>query len=204
MNVSMVWITPNAEQVIVDTARVSNPANQGKDGTRLIRYLVEHRHWSPFELASACVSITTSRAISQQIVRHRSFSYQEFSTRYSAVASVEPIELRRQAEKNRQSSTEPMDDPRLAEIVDTAVAVAQTAYHDLLDAGVARECARMVLPVAATTTIYMVGTIRSWCHYLDLRTSPDTQLEHREIALGIAALLDEHLPTISSAMGWAA
>lgn len=205
MKVELVWVTPDCEQVITDCARVSNPSNQGRDGTRLIHYLVEHRHWSPFELASACVSITTSRAISQQIVRHRSFSYQEFSTRYSAVATVEPIELRRQAEKNRQSSTDviPLDDV-LHDVALGAVQHAHEAYEELLAAGVARECARMVLPVAATTTLYMVGTVRSWVHYLGLRTSRDTQKEHREVALGIAGLLRPHVPTIAEAMEWPA
>lgn len=205
MKVDLVWITPGCEQVITDCARVSNPANRGRDGTRLIHYLVDHRHWSPFEMASACVEITTSRAISQQIVRHRSFSYQEFSTRYSAVATVEPIELRRQAEKNRQSSTDviPLDDV-LHDVALGAVQHAHEAYEELLASGVAKECARMVLPVAATTTLYMAGTIRSWCHYLDLRTSTDTQKEHRDVALGIAALLRPYLPTIAEAMEWPA
>jgi thymidylate synthase (FAD) len=204
MTVNLVWITPSCEQIITDCARVSNPSNQGKDGARLIRYLVEHRHWSPFEMASACVEIGTSRAIAQQILRHRSFSFQEFSQRYAAATSVEPIQLRRQAEKNRQSSAEVLNDPRLTEIVEVAVAVAQTAYHDLLDAGVAKECARMVLPAATGTRLYMVGTIRSWVHYLDLRTSPDTQLEHREVALAIATVLRPQLPTVAEALGWAA
>jgi thymidylate synthase (FAD) len=199
----LIWITPNAEQVITDCARVSNPANQGKDGTGLINFLIHNKHWSPFEMASACFEVTTSKAIAIQMLRHRSFSFQEFSQRYAEVPGVEAFGLRKQAVKNRQSSTDDMEDWYLDQSVSAAMAAALVAYRELVDAGVAKECARMVLPMATTTTLYMAGTIRSWIHYLEQRTSEHAQLEHRLIANDIAAQLADHIPVILDAVGLA-
>jgi len=203
MNVKLVSITAptvgdgdwKAEDLIAYCARVSNPNNQMNKETapRLVKYLIKHRHWSPFELASMCVEIKTSRAIAAQILRHRSFSFQEFSQRYSSIQELEPLELRGQAETNRQSSTDVID-PVLTnnyKNVPASLVVSQhlnegvKLYEELIEAGVARETARMVLPLTTETTMYMNGTVRSWIHYIDLRSKEDTQKEHREIAEAI-------------------
>lgn len=212
-NVSLVWITPESEKLIAYCARVSNPANQDNPSyERLIRYLIEHKHWSPFEMASMCVEIETSRAISAQILRHRSFSFQEFSQRYAAVQSVEPIEIRRQSEKNRQSSTDVFNpviipssfdgysDITANEIIEEYLSDGQHWYNKLVEAGVSKETARMILPMASSTRLYMSGTLRSWIHYLQLRTQEDTQKEHRDIALQIKDILVSQIPTIASAV----
>lgn len=198
MGSRLVWITPDAEQVISDCARVSNPSNQGKDGTQLIAYLMQHKHWSPFEMASACFEISTSLAVATQMLRHRSFSFQQFSQRYSKVVSLEPIEMRKQAAKNRQSSTDVIDDEDINYALKYGMSVAKDTYHYLVGKGVARETARMVLPQCSTTTLYMAGSLRSWIHYLELRTAPDTQKEHRVIAINIQAVLAEKCPLIFS------
>lgn len=202
-----------AEDLIVYCARVSNPTNQTNvySGDKLLRYLVKHQHWSPFEMATMTVEIKTSRAIASQILRHRSFSFQEFSQRYSTASKITDVEVRRQADKNRQSSTEVFNpdvvlDPDGNDIVTAEWAIRQHAeqslnlYDSLIDAGVARESARMVLPLATETTIYMTGSVRSWIHYLQLRTSEDTQKEHREIAEQILDILKEEMPTIYHAV----
>lgn len=200
---ALIWITPNAEQTIVDCARVSNPKNQGKDGSRLLRYLVEHKHWSPFEMASACFEIRTSRAIARQILRHRSFSFQEFSQRYAEVDSIEPIltPARLAGATNRQSSI-PIAES--APLVDTWKSYQQGLwtqavflYKKALEDGIAPEVARVLLPEGMTPSVmYMTGTIRSWIHYIDLRTGEDTQYEHRQIAAAIRAILVAALPNI--------
>ncbi len=199
---SLIWITPNAEQTIVDCARVSNPKNQGKDGRRLLEFLVAHKHWSPFEMASACFEIRTSRAIGRQILRHRSFSFQEFSQRYAEVDTVEPIltPARLSGANNRQSSILTNDDMvkgtwqgHQQALWDTAIA----RYKDALCTGIAPEVARALLPEGMTPSVmYMSGTIRSWIHYVNLRTQEDTQYEHQLIATAIGNLLKEHLPNI--------
>jgi len=186
----MTKMTP--EQLIVFTARVSNPGNQHNNETapKLLEYLIKNRHWSPFEMVSMCVEIKTSRAIAQQILRHRSFSFQEFSQRYAEVVDMEPVQLRKQAEKNRQSSTEAFDPDIMVDDMGDKASVhikehldwCQELYKSLLAAGVAKECARMVLPLTTQTTIYMSGTVRSWIHYLQQRCDEHTQLEHRDIA----------------------
>ena len=177
---------------------------------RLVKYLIKHRHWSPFELASMCVEIKTSRAIAAQILRHRSFSFQEFSQRYSSIQELEPLELRGQAETNRQSSTDVID-PVLTnnyKNVPASLAVSQhlnegvKLYEELIEAGVARETARMVLPLTTETTMYMNGTVRSWIHYIDLRSKEDTQKEHREIAEAIKEVFVENFPNVSEALEW--
>jgi thymidylate synthase (FAD) len=188
-----------AEDLIVYTARVSNPQNQlnVETGGKLLNYCMEHGHWSVFEQASMGMEIVTSRAISAQILRHRSFHFQEFSQRYSAVHELEPIQLRKQAEKNRQSSSEPMNSWHLAKLVTRLEEQAQDVYRELITYGVARECARMVLPLSTQTTIYMTGTVRDWIHYIRLRTKPDTQLEHRQVAEAVGKIFVEQFPNIA-------
>ncbi len=172
------------EDLMVYCARVSNPSNQAnvETGERLLRYCMEHGHWSVFEQASMTVEIQTSRAIAAQLLRHRSFSFQEFSQRYAEAAGIERVELRKQAHSNRQSSTEEIDDPGLSSGVQVFNIQAQQFYDELINAGVARECARMVLPLATKTTLYMTGTCRSWIHYLQQRLSEHAQKEHRLVA----------------------
>jgi len=206
----LIWITPEAEQVIGYCARVSNPANQDNpDVSRLLSYCIKHGHWSIFEMASMCVEIKTTRAIAPQILRHRSFSFQEFSQRYAQVAEF-PIlgQMRLAGTTNRQSS-QPMPergklDAEMQGVIldaDLAVYRGYHAYNQMIEAGIAAETARMVLPLCTPTTMYMSGTIRSWIHYVQLRTQEDTQLEHREIAESIKALMAEHLPITMGVIG---
>lgn len=206
-DVKLVAVTPDAEKSIVYMARVSNPANQANMETsaKLIRYLIKHKHWSPFEMASMAVEINTSRAIAAQILRHRSFSFQEFSQRYSSVEDLKPLELpllRRQDVKNKQASHDDLD-PELVKNLQTKIAlhydIAQSLYLSLLGAGVAKECAREVLPLGTPTRLYMAGTIRSWIHYLEVRCGVETQLEHRLVANGVKELFRENLPSIFEA-----
>lgn len=192
-----------AEDLMVYCARVSNPSNQlnTATGASLLAYCIRHGHWSVFETASMTVEITTSRAIAAQILRHKSFSFQEFSQRYSEAPSVEQVELRQQAEKNRQSSTEVMPKRGFAAMVmRQALASAQKAYQDLLEQGVARECARMVLPLATTTTLYMTGSVRSWIHYLAQRLDEHTQKEHRIIAEQVQSIFAAQFPVVNQAL----
>jgi len=198
----LVWITPDAEQTIEHCARVSNPKAQDKVDTtgKLLRYLVTHKHWSPFEMASACVEITTTRDISAQILRHRSFSFQEFSQRYAEVTQrPEMPEWRRQDITNKQNSIDDLSEEVLREadwISAEAFVAAQRAYDRLLELGVAKECARKVLPINSPTRLYMSGTIRSWIHYLSVRRGPETQLEHRLIANEIYQTLNKEMPNL--------
>ena len=202
----LISITPKAEELIAYCARVSNPANQNNLETapRLLKYLIKHRHWSPFEMVNMVVEIKTTRAISAQILRHRSFSFQEFSQRYSQVQSLPlPPLLRRQDVSNRQNS---IDDIPLAEQyawqdqINDMYKKMHGLYDKMIDAGIAKECARDVLPIGSETTLYMNGTIRSWLHYIDLRTSPETQLEHRTIAEGCKNLIHDAMPAVYEAM----
>lgn len=195
------------EELIVYCARVSNPSNQHNKETapRLLRYLIEHEHWSPFELASLCVEIKTSRAIAAQILRHRSFTFQEFSQRYSTATQLEPLELRRQGKTNRQVGDETFtiqEDPKLFAKIDKLQEEAINTYNEMLQLGIARESARMILPLNTQTTLYMSGTIRSWIHYINLRTKQDTQKEHRDIAVSIKNLFKQKYPKISEALKW--
>ena len=200
----LVWITPDAEKLIGKIARVSNPDNEDNpEVTKLLKYLIKHKHWSPFEMASMCVEITTTRAISPQILRHRSFSFQEFSQRYAPAMDVELPTLRRQDTKNRQNSIDDIDDETarfLTGKIDQHFRESQDLYEQLLDRGVAKECARAVLPLNTGTRLYMSGTIRSWLHYCDLRAWHGTQWEHTQIALNCMDILKEQVPTIASAM----
>ena len=204
---NLIWITPDAEKLIGKIARVSNPNNEDNPNVeKLLKYLIKHKHWSPFEMASMCVEIHTTRAISAQILRHRSFSFQEFSQRYAiptdTFATVLP-DLRRQDEKNRQNSIDDLPEETVEyyqQRIDDHFREGVNLYESLLHSGVAKECARSVLPLNTVTRLYMSGTIRSWLHYCDLRCANGTQLEHQLIATNCQELLIEELPTISRAM----
>ena len=201
----LISITPNAEELIAYCARVSNPANQNNQETapRLIRYLINHQHWSPFELAHMVVEINTTRSIAAQILRHRSFSFQEFSQRYAEVTLPAEIpDLRRQDTKNRQNSIDDLDEVVKKHLeYDIAKHYSQSylLYKRMLEAGVAKECAREVLPMASPTRLYMSGSIRSWYHYIQLRTGHGTQHEHKLIANACAQILAKELPSIYDA-----
>lgn len=206
--VRLVHVTPEAEHLITDMARVSAPSNQGNYDTapRLIGYLIKHKHWSPFEMASMAVQIETTRDIAAQILRHRSFSFQEFSQRYADVRELGPIpvpELRRQDTKNRQNSTPDLA-PEVVEMFSDRIQdlfiQSQTLYTDMLEAGVAKESARKILPMNSPSRIYMHGTLRSWVHYVDLRSANGTQKEHRDIALACKEIFTEQFPCIAEAM----
>ena len=202
----LVHITPNAEELISYMARVSNPTNQSNTETsaKLISYLINHQHWSPFEMVNMCVEINTTRSIAAQILRHRSFSFQEFSQRYAEVPTPASLpELRRQDLKNRQNSIDDLDST-LVQLYEYEIAKlyddSYRLYHNLLEAGIAKECAREVLPLATPSRLYMNGTVRSWLHYCDLRCSNGTQKEHAVIAGQVKDLLYEHLPNVCEAM----
>ena len=200
----LVWITPNAEALIAKIARVSNPNNENNPKyEKLIRYLIEHKHWSPFEMASMCVEIKTTRAIAAQILRHRSFSFQEFSQRYSEALDAHVPQLRRQDKKNRQNSIDDLDvglKMDFQERIDNLYDDSFDLYNDMIAHGVAKECARSVLPLNTETRLYMSGTIRSWLHYVDLRADDDTQLEHRAIASSIGEILASEVRSVARAM----
>ena len=209
MNVSLISITQpflsdlkNPEDIIAYCARVSNPNNQLNTETapKLLKFLVKHKHWSPFEMVDMTLEIKTSRAIAAQILRHRSFSFQEFSQRYSQAQVLEKLELRKQAAKNRQSSTDEYQNSILQAKVREHVAKGISLYNNLIEDGVAKESARMILPLTVETTMYMKGSIRSWAHYIDLRTEENTQKEHREIAEACKEIFKENLPTVSEAL----
>jgi thymidylate synthase (FAD) len=194
-----------AEELISYCARVSNPSNQMNTETapRLLAYLIKHKHWSPFEMANITFEIKTSRAIAAQILRHRSFSFQEFSQRYASVIGTERIEWRKQGKTNRQVGDEVVELPiELQDNLQWVQDKCEDLYHDLVNFGVAKECARMVLPLNTSTTIYMNGTVRSWIHYLDIRCINETQKEHREIAEEIKATFNLHFPNVADALGW--
>lgn len=206
MNVKLITITPDAEKTMIYIARVSSDNQDNPDYAGLLKYCLDHHHWSVFEHAHATVEIETSRAIAAQILRHRSFCFQEFSQRYADPDDFELYDARRQAEKNRQSSVDDLPENvafwwHSEQIVTWEIC--KNTYEEAVNKfGIARECARMILPLSTTTRLYMTGNIRSWIHYIQLRTAKDTQLEHREIALAIQDLLKPELPVISEAMGW--
>ena len=212
MNVTLVSISKplieginTAEELVSYCARVSNPLNQLNTNTapKLLSYCIKHEHWSPFEHASMTVEIKTSRAIAAQILRHRSFTFQEFSQRYSTASNIEPYELRTPAENNRQSSKEVIcGNDTVYYVAENAIKSAKTAYEQLLELGVARECARLILPLATQTTMYMTGSLRSFIHYIQLRTKENTQKEHREIALKIQNIFVDQFPVISEVLDW--
>ena len=209
-NAKLISVTPDAEEHIAYCARVSNPGNQDNEKyAGLIKYCIKHQHWSIFEQAFMTLEIETSRGIAAQVLRHRSFTFQEFSQRYadsSLLASEIPLpELRRQDEKNRQNSTDDLD-PKLVEIMDkqmiTLFDSSMALYEQMLKAGVAKECARFVLPLACKTKMYMTGSIRSWIHYIELRSANGTQKEHMDIANSCKAIFKEQFPVIAEALDW--
>ena len=209
MTVKVISITPDAEKTMAYIARVSNPSNQDNEKyAGLLKYCIKHNHWSVFEQSSMTLEIETTRAIAAQILRHRSFTFQEFSQRYAASTALGDIdlpELRKQDLKNRQNSTDDLD-PELVEKLNkqmiTLFSSAKSLYSQMLDAGGAKECARMVLPLCTPTRIYMTGSCRSWIHYINLRSAHGTQKEHMVIAEGCRKVFTEQFPAVSEALEW--
>jgi thymidylate synthase (FAD) len=204
MTVEFVHCTPNAEALIVKMARVSNPDNENNlaAAPKLLRYLIDHQHWSPFQMANLCVQIHTERDISAQILRHRSFSFQEFSTRYAEAQTPVVPELRKQDLKNRQNSTDDLDfntKTYYDEQIRNQYADIKELYDQMIADGVAKECARRILPLSTQTTLYMNGCLRSWIHYINVRTSKETQLEHRLIAENCKQIFIYQFPIIGEA-----
>jgi thymidylate synthase (FAD) len=209
MSVKLISISPDAEKTIAYCARVSNPKNQDSDSySKLLRYCILHGHWSIFEMANMVLEINTTRGIAAQILRHRSFSFQEFSQRYAETNLLEKVqtpELRRQDDKNRQNSLDNIDDvdkTTWSRIIEDHFRKSQYIYDEMLKVGIAKECARFVLPLATPTKMYMNGTIRSWIHYINLRESNGTQKEHMDIAQQCKNIFIQELPLISEALGW--
>ena len=209
MKVELISVTPDAEKHIAYCARVSNPNNQDSEKfSGLLKYCIRHQHWSIFEQAFMTLEINTTRGIAAQILRHRSFTYQEFSQRYadtSYLGEIELPELRRQDDKNRQNSIDDLDPvivDRLNRQMNTLFSSSIALYKQMLDAGVAKECARFVLPLACPTKIYMTGSVRSWIHYIDLRSANGTQKEHMDIAIRAKEIFSEQFPSISEALNW--
>ena len=210
MNVKLISVTPDAEKNIAYCARVSNPANQENEKiSGLLKYCINHKHWSIFEMAFMTLEINTTRGLAAQILRHRSFTYQEFSQRYadsSLLADKIPMfDLRRQDTKNRQNSIDDIDDFTKQEFeiqIQRHFASAMDLYQTMLDKGIAKECARFVLPLATPTKIYMSGSVRSWIHYIDLRSANGTQKEHMDIANECKCIFAGQFPVIAEALGW--
>ena len=209
MNVKLVTVTPDAEQLMAYIARVSNPSNQDNEKyAGLLKYCIKHNHWSVFEQSSMTLEIETTRAIAAQILRHRSFTFQEFSQRYAAstaLGDIELPELRRQDTKNRQNSTDDLD-PEMVDTLNrqmiTLFSSAKALYTQMLEDGVAKECARMVLPLCTPTRIYMTGSCRSWIHYINLRSAHGTQKEHMDVAEGVRSIFKEQFPVVAEALDW--
>ena len=209
-NISLISITPDAEKTIAYCARVSNPNGQDRtEYSKLLKYCIDHGHWSIFEMANMVLEINTNRGIAAQILRHRSFSFQEFSQRYADTSflgeSISTPDLRSQDDKNRQNSIDDLDQEvkhkynvQMRELFSKTKAL----YDDMVSSGVAKECARFVLPLATPTRMYMNGTIRSWIHYINLRTANGTQKEHMDLALMCKNIFIKQLPTISEALEW--
>ena len=205
MSVRLISVTPDAEATMAYIARVSSPNQENPEYARLLKYCIDHQHWSVFEHAFMTVEIGTSRMISAQILRHRSFTFSEFSQRYSEVADYVRVKARRQSEKNRQSSVDDLEEivqHRWDNIQKSIWTVAQATYQEALAQGIAKEVARAILPMNTSTRLYMTGSVRSWIHYIQLRTQPDTQQEHREIAKGIKEIFMYEFPTVAEALGW--
>ena len=202
---TLVHATNDGEQLIAYMARVSNPKNQDNPhSAKLIKYLITHKHWSPFEMVNMCVEINTTRSVAAQILRHRSFSFQEFSQRYSIVTDSPVIpQLREQDTTNRQNSTDTLPSKLTDELkskIDDLYSHSQDVYSLLIANGVAKECARDVLPLSSPTKLYMNGTLRSWLHYCDLRCANGTQYEHKLIADQVKELIAIHFPKVFTAM----
>jgi thymidylate synthase (FAD) len=208
--VKLISVTPDAEKVMGYVARVSNPSNQENPNVAgLLKYCVKHQHWSVFEQAFMTLEIETTRGIAAQILRHRSFTYQEFSQRYADSSllgdSIPLFDLRRQDTKNRQNSIDDIDDSVKQEFenkIRKHFDDSMVLYQSMLDMGIAKECARFVLPLATPTKIYMSGTIRSWVHYITLRSANGTQKEHMDIADACKKIFMEQFPTVSEALEW--
>lgn len=204
-NVKLIWATPQGEAHVAYMARVSNPANQGNpDASKLVKYLINNDHWSPFEMANVCMEINTTRDIARQILRHRSFSFQEFSQRYAEVQGFERSEVRLQDNKNRQNSLL-TEDPHLNKwwdsVQDKVMIDLQEFYETALAKGVAKEVARKILPEGLTMSrMYMNGTLRSWIHYVQIRCDEATQKEHREVALKCRGILEQQFPNVMKAL----
>lgn len=206
MEVKLIHITPDSEKHIAYCARVSNPKNQdNEDYSKLLSYCIKNQHHSIFEMSNMCLEITTSRAISAQILRHKSFSFQEFSQRYAEATEFETYNLRKQDTKNRQNSTDDLEISTKIWFEDEIQSLQENTkylYQRALDKGIAKECARMILPMSVQTKLYMNGNIRSWMHYINLRCDKSTQLEHREIAEECKKIFKEQLPVVSKALNW--
>ena len=208
--VKFISVTPDAEKTMAYVARVSNPKNQDNDKfAGLLGYCIKHGHWSVFEQAHMTVEINTTRGLAAQILRHRSFTYQEFSQRYADSSllgdSIPLPELRRQDLKNRQNSTDDLD-PLVVQDFNSKMQKhfvdGMHLYKDMLDAGVAKECARFVLPLATPTRLYMTGSCRSWIHYIELRSAHGTQKEHMNLVENVRSIFTEQFPTVAEALNW--
>ena len=209
MNVKLVSITPDAEKTMAYIARVSNPSNQDNENfAGLLRYCIKHQHWSVFEQSSMTLEIETTRGLAAQILRHRSFTFQEFSQRYAdsnLLGEIELPELRRQDTKNRQNSIDDLDPAvveKLEKQMNTLFSSSLALYNQMLESGVAKECARFVLPLATPTRLYMTGSCRSWVHYINLRSAHGTQKEHMDIAEECRKVFTEQFPSVSEALEW--
>ena len=209
MNVSLVNVSPDAEKHMAYCARVSNPNNQDNENyAGLLRYCIKHQHWSIFEQAFMTLEINTTRGLAAQILRHRSFTYQEFSQRYAdanLLGSIPIPDLRSQDSKNRQNSIDDLpknQKEQLQKTIASYFAEGIDLYNELIREGVAKECARFVLPLATPTRLYMSGSVRSWIHYIDLRSGHGTQKEHMDIANECKSIFIEQFPTVSEALEW--
>lgn len=210
MNTKLISVTPDAEKLIAYCARVSNPNNQNNDNyAKLLKYCIDHQHWSIFEQGFMTVEINTTRGLAAQILRHRSFTFQEFSQRYADTTllseDIPLFELRRQDNKNRQNSIDDIDHENIVKWntqIREHFAKAKALYDGMIKDGIAKECARFVLPLATPTRIYMSGSIRSWIHYIELRSSNGTQKEHMTIANECKSIFSQQFPLISEALGW--
>ena len=209
MNIKLVSITPDAEKTMAYIARVSNPSNQDNEKfAGLLKYCIKHNHWSVFEQSTMTLEIETTRAIAAQILRHRSFTFQEFSQRYADSTKLGSIllpKLRRQDSKNRQNSTDDLDSKLIETLnmqMGTLFGSSLSLYNQMLELGVAKECARMVLPLCTPTRIYMTGSCRSWIHYINLRSAHGTQKEHMDIAEACRKVFTEQFPAVSEALEW--
>ena len=204
-SVELIHSTQNGEELIAHMARVSNPSNQNNPSySKLIRYLITHKHWSPFEMVNLCVKIKTTRSVAAQILRHRSFSFQEFSQRYAEVTEFPQIpDLRRQDLKNRQNSIDDVPSDKKQHFQDRIHDIftqSLSLYNEMLEEGLAKECVRDILPLSTPTTLYMNGTLRSWLHYCDLRTANGTQQEHKYIAESAKSIIQQQFPQVYTAM----
>ena len=209
MNVKLITVTPNAEETMGYVARVSNPNNQDNPKVAgLLGYCIKHQHWSVFEQAHMTLEIETTRGIAAQILRHRSFTYQEFSQRYAntnMLGKIDVPDLRSQDDKNRQNSIDDIPQAQKARLqgqIERYFAEGLDLYNELIREGIAKECARFVLPLATPTRIYMTGSVRSWIHYIDLRSAHGTQKEHMDIAEACRQIFIEQFPIVSTALNW--